>query len=111
MAKAKARARKQGTREGDRSILTCRLTAGEGSGRFMTVSTQSSTPQSLSKLSTQKQNDNDSRNKNDSNVEDKNENKKRTLRYQTPNPWPRQTQIPGKHIKTHETGSTNNWRT
>jgi hypothetical protein len=38
MAKAKTRARKQGTREGDRSMLTCRLAVGEGSGRFMTPS-------------------------------------------------------------------------
>jgi hypothetical protein len=37
MAKAKARARKQRTKEGDRSMLTCRLTPGEGSGRFMTA--------------------------------------------------------------------------
>jgi hypothetical protein len=37
MAKAKTRARKQGTREGGRSMWTCRLTTGEGSGRFMTV--------------------------------------------------------------------------
>jgi hypothetical protein len=39
MVKAKTRARKQGTREGDRSMLTCRLAVGEGSGRFMTVIT------------------------------------------------------------------------
>jgi hypothetical protein len=37
MAKAKTRARKQGTKEGDRSMLTCRLAVGEGSGRFMTA--------------------------------------------------------------------------
>jgi hypothetical protein len=38
MVKAKARARAQGTREGDKDRLkdTCRLSAGEGSGRFMT---------------------------------------------------------------------------
>jgi hypothetical protein len=36
MAKAKTRAWKQGTKEGDRSMLTCRLAAEEGSGRFMT---------------------------------------------------------------------------
>jgi hypothetical protein len=36
MVKAKTRARKQGTKEGDRSMLTCRLAVGEGSGRFMT---------------------------------------------------------------------------
>jgi hypothetical protein len=38
MVKAKARARAQRTREGDKDRLrdTCRLTTGEGSGRFMT---------------------------------------------------------------------------
>jgi hypothetical protein len=36
MARARARARKQGTREGDRFIWICRLTAGEGTGRFIT---------------------------------------------------------------------------
>jgi hypothetical protein len=39
MAKARAKARAQGTREGDKDRLreTCRLTAGGGSGRFITA--------------------------------------------------------------------------
>jgi hypothetical protein len=36
MARARVRVRRQGTREGDRFMLTCKLIAGEGSGRFMT---------------------------------------------------------------------------